>query len=321
MSLMIYLVPATQSHLVTLHFRMAAVRVCMERPTASYVRLTSFDQQRITNKSYVVYERLKSSVFKFRLKAWWFGMCCRPIFDGKEFHAAGPANEKREAPFTELQTSRWHFACRTQSEWDAVRQVLKDTLDNDQYLCIVLGNTVWRCQDDALFQWQPIQVTQWRYHVITRTNIWRRRRRTALQRHFVPVVVAWWSTSASRPVRNYSNRVNRWWKLWPDWRLSFYRECVKRFSNFADKSSRHWLPCWCVSSSTAHSPWWLWGREHCRRNRWRHSQHAVWGVCFLSSSGWLWCLATWPPFSTDSTADVWMNIIRGWPRCTAAADQ
>jgi len=82
--------------------------------------------------------------------------------------------------------------------------------------------------------------------------------------------------------KEINNRVDWWGKLWPDWRLSFYRECVERilykktnverFSNVADESSRHWLLCWCVSSLTAHYPWWLRGRESWRRNWWRHSE-------------------------------------------------
>jgi len=62
-------------------------------------------------------------------------------------------------------------------------------------------------------------------------------------------------------VWNYSNRVDWWGKPW-DWRLSFNRKCVEWFSNVLDESSRHWLPCWCVSSLPAHYPQWLRGREH-----------------------------------------------------------
>jgi len=45
------------------------------------------------------------------------------ICTGKEFHAAGPANE---TPFTEVQTSRWHLITSARAERNRERDAMSD---------------------------------------------------------------------------------------------------------------------------------------------------------------------------------------------------
>lgn len=179
-----------------------------------------------------MYARLKSTVLRPRFKAWWSRTSCRDA--GREFHAAGPANEKHHSPVVRRSLRR------LLEERSLEREAMPDVDRTRSCRYWGLRPILMRCIREHSLKITRCPIgSQCRSRNDSAT--WSRGPRARISRaaEFLTRCKGIMLDFGSPARRSWSNWVDCWQKPWPDWRSSSRRKRIGWFSGDQDENNNN----------------------------------------------------------------------------------